>query len=315
MTEIDLNRSNHLVDPVLAIWGWEIPVYLFLGGVTAGIMIFTAVLALRRSGAGSRWARWLPFAAPVLLSLGMLALLLDLEYKTHAYRFYLTFRPTSPMSWGAWILVAIYPVTIALGIARLTPAEVEAVAGTGPARRLGISRLLRWAHAYSVARSATLAALSIALGIALGAYTGVLIGSLGARAAWGSPLLAPLFLVSGVSTGAAFMLLFPLHDDEQHLLKRTDILVIVAELALLALYLVGLVTTGGAAGADAAALFVSGRFTAAFWLLVVMAGLVVPLLMSFAEHARHVPPTRVVPVLVLVGGLSLRWILIAAGQA
>ena len=31
-------RHNYKVDPGLAIWSWEIPVYLFLGGLTAGIV-------------------------------------------------------------------------------------------------------------------------------------------------------------------------------------------------------------------------------------------------------------------------------------
>ena len=37
----------------------------------------------------------------VLLSLGMLALFLDLEHKLYVWRLYTTFQPTSPMSWGA----------------------------------------------------------------------------------------------------------------------------------------------------------------------------------------------------------------------
>ena len=79
MNEIELNRASHLIDPHLQIWGWEIPVYLFLGGLTAGIMILSALLARgKRPEERSRWARWLPFVAPVLLSVGMLALFLDL---------------------------------------------------------------------------------------------------------------------------------------------------------------------------------------------------------------------------------------------
>ena len=37
-------RSNALIDPSLHIWTWEVAMYLFLGGVTAGIMV-TAVAA------------------------------------------------------------------------------------------------------------------------------------------------------------------------------------------------------------------------------------------------------------------------------
>ena len=42
----------------------------------------------------------------------MTTLFLDLEYKLHVFRFYTSFEPTSPMSWGAWILVLIYPLMI-----------------------------------------------------------------------------------------------------------------------------------------------------------------------------------------------------------
>ena len=44
------------------------------------------------------------------ISLGMLALFLDLEHKLYVWRLYLTFKPLSPMSWGAWILMLVYPV-------------------------------------------------------------------------------------------------------------------------------------------------------------------------------------------------------------
>ena len=39
MNEITNTRNNHLIDPTLSIWGWEISVYLFLGGLVAGMMI------------------------------------------------------------------------------------------------------------------------------------------------------------------------------------------------------------------------------------------------------------------------------------
>jgi hypothetical protein len=37
--------------------------------------------------------------------------------------------------------------------------------------------------------------------------------------------------------------------------------------------------------------------------------------MEFLEHKLHLRATVVAPVLVLVGGFALRWILVAAGQA
>ena len=48
MLEITTTRHNPLIDPHLAVWSWEIPVYLFLGGLVAGMMI----LGRRRDAAG-----------------------------------------------------------------------------------------------------------------------------------------------------------------------------------------------------------------------------------------------------------------------
>ena len=47
MRELFLTRHNDLVDPVLHVWGWEIPVYLFLGGWVAGMMAITGYCFLR----------------------------------------------------------------------------------------------------------------------------------------------------------------------------------------------------------------------------------------------------------------------------
>ena len=41
--ELFITRHNHLIDPAMHIWGWEIPLYLFLGGMVAGIMILAGI--------------------------------------------------------------------------------------------------------------------------------------------------------------------------------------------------------------------------------------------------------------------------------
>lgn len=281
MIELDVTRALPL-----PVWHWEIAVYLFLGGLSAGLMVLSSVSG--RDERSSRTMRLLPFVPPLLLSLGMLALFLDLEYKLHVFRFYTAFRVTSPMSWGAWILLAIYPATIALGLAR-----------SG------------WVLPISTRR---LEQMNLVLGIALGAYTGVLLATLGARALWSSPLLAPLFLVSGISTAAALTMLLPLTSDEHATVRRWDVVAIVVELALLALLFIGLFAASARARA-AAALFFGGPYTAVFWSLVVVAGLAVPLALEVTESRRKLLPTASAPLLILAGGFALRWILVAAGQA
>jgi len=316
MHEVDIFRHNELVDPHLAIWGWEIPVYLFLGGLTAGLMILGALLALRRRDERpSRWARWLPFLSPVMLSMGMLALFLDLDFKLHVLRFYLAFRPLSPMSWGSWILIAIYPATILAGLSGLDDREIGWLGRTSLVRSLRLGGLLERAHAWSKGRATALAWVNVVLGVGLGAYTGLLLGTLAARAVWSSTILGPLFLVSGLSTGAAFMMLLPLTDAEHQRLRLWDVGAIGTELALLGLFLLDLGVSGGERGREAAWLFVGGSYTGAFWALVVLGGLAVPLGIELLESRRKLRPTVMAPLLVLLGGLSLRWILVLAGQS
>lgn len=328
MPEIDMVRNNPHLDPVTHIWGWEVPVYLFLGGVTAGVMILSALLAARRSrpggkgeetdpesGRGSAALRLLPFLAPLLLSGGMLFLFIDLESRLRAYRFYLSFQLTSPMSWGAWILIAVFPVSIALGLAGLSQAEISWIDRFPLVAWLRLSPLIARAAALAKTHLSLVRQANIVLGVSLGAYTGLLLGTLAARAAWNSGLMGPLFLVSGVSTGAAFIMLLPISQPERESLRRWDMAAIALELVLLLLFLLDLGAGGGSQGLQAAGLFLGGPYTAVFWSLVVIGGLLVPLILEVLESSRERLPTSLAPVLLLVGGLALRFILVAAGQA
>jgi formate-dependent nitrite reductase membrane component NrfD len=316
MHEVELNRHSHLIDPALRIWGWEIPLYLFLGGLVAGLMFFSAILARREDiDSRSKWSRWLPFLAPVILSIGMLALLMDLEYKWHVLRFYAAFKPASPMSWGSWILLLIYPATLAMGLMGLTRDEVRQISSWRWIRTLRANHLLLSVHDF-VRRQLPLVLWSnLVLGIALGVYTGILLGAVGARAAWNTAVLAPLFLVSGISTGAALMMLFPLNRDEHRLLQRWDIGAIVVELAVLGMFFLALLANGGEAGHQAAKLMLGGPYTAVFWGVVVIAGLVAPLVLELIELRMHRRPVWITPVLILIAGLALRWVIVFAGQA
>jgi protein NrfD len=314
MIEIDVARHSHLIDPQLHVWGWEIPVYLFLGGMAAGLMILTALLQ-RSGGSRSAAARWLPFLAPALVSVGMAALFLDLSHKLYVWRFYLAFRWTSPMSWGAWILVVVYPVTILQGLASVDEEQAARIGDwllkldrtDGLAGK--VARLRKWARE----RERKIGVAAIATGIGLGVYTGILLSTLGARALWGSALLGPLFLVSGLSTGAAAMMLFRVTEEERHALARWDLAAIGVEALLLALLLIGL-STGGAGARSAAALLLGGSYTGPFWALVVAAGLAVPALLEVLEFRLRLRASLVTPALILAGGFALRWIFVAAGQ-
>lgn len=229
--EIVSTRHNPLVDPSLHVWSWEIPVYLFLGGWVAGIMVLSG-WALWQGRRNQRTYATFSLASSglfalglVAISLGMLALFLDLSHKAHVWRLYLTMKPWSPMSWGAWILLLVYPVLLAGVLLDPPRLLLRAAPALDPLwRRLADSMLVRRSIGF----------VSITTGIVLGIYTGILLSALGARPLWSSGLLGPLFLVSGLSTSAAFAHWASPEPAEREQMAWLDNLFLTIELGLVA---------------------------------------------------------------------------------
>ncbi len=339
MLEFTTTRHNPLVDPTLHLWGWEVAVYLFLGGLVAGLMIISGVrlLVMKPKERHALVCCTIgPLIGLALLSVGMFALFLDLEHKVHVWRLYLTFQIASPMSWGSWILLLVYPGLLANALAHL-PEAIPALA-----RRFPV--LVTWSD-FILARTRLVVAIgftNMAVGVALGIYTGILLGTLGARPLWNSSLLGPLFLFSGLSTAAALLhgiLVLTLPDEERPdfadfllstlarwsearpldpkvgpALARADNSFLTIELTLLGLFLIGLVTSTEAQQ-QAARLLVGGPYAPAFWVFVIGTGITIPLLLQFLELRHKIRHTLVPAVLVLCGGLALRFVLVFAGQA
>ncbi len=338
MLEITSTRHNPLIDPSLAVWSWEIPLYLFVGGIVAGMMVL-AGLALLRLARGEDTRRYFSMQTPllgfVLMNIGMLALLLDLTHRLYVWRIFTTFQYSSPMAWGSWVLIIVYGVLLVSALIRLP----EAWPALG--RRLPVLKTLSDAL---IGRPAWITALgwaNLVLGIGLGVYTGILLNTMVARPLWNSAILGPLFLFSGLSAGAAAMhlaaaalqgraapqglvggvfsaMLQPLgaqHPEKKttDALIRYDQLFLVIELVLIALLIINL-HTSSASHAAAAQLIMSGPYALPFWAGVVGAGVVLPLVWQALELSHRVPHTVLPAVLVLAGGFTLRWVMVNAGQ-
>ncbi len=339
MLETTITRHNPLVDPQLAVWSWEIPVYLFAGGVVAGMMILGGIAMLRIARGEdpkSFFSLHTPLLAFVLLNLGMGALLLDLAHKLYVWRVFLTFQPSSPMSWGSWVLIVVYGALLASALVRLP----QAWPWLG--RRLPVLQRLSDGLLASAGRMSLLAWANIVLGVGLGIYTGILLNTMVARPLWNTGLLGPLFLVSGLSAGAAAMhiasVFLPRRPAPKGMiggalsalvqqlgpepperrtvdaLIRADIAFLAIELVLLGLVIVNL-QTSSASHVAAAALIVSGPYAWAFWGVVVALGILVPLALQGLELGHRIPHTVAPALLVLAGGFALRWVMVNAGQA
>ncbi|MEJ2595392.1 MAG: polysulfide reductase NrfD, partial [bacterium] len=70
------------IDPYLNIWHWQIPLYLFLGGLAAGIMFFAGLfMIIGKEKEMETTVKWATFLVPVSLVLGLFALFLDLKHQ------------------------------------------------------------------------------------------------------------------------------------------------------------------------------------------------------------------------------------------
>ena len=338
MLEVTSTRHNPLIDPHLSVWSWEIPLYLFVGGIVAGMMVL-AGLAMRRIAKGEDPRRFFSMQTPllgfVLMNIGMLALLLDLTHRLYVWRIYTTFQVSSPMAWGSWVLIIVYGVLLLSALIRLPDAWPWLGRTVPVIRRLSDTL---------VAQPSWIAALgwaNIVLGIGLGIYTGILLNTMVARPLWNSAILGPLFLVSGLSAGAAVMhiaatllqgrsapqgmvggalsaLLQPLgaqHPEKNtaQSLVRYDQVFLVTELIFIGLLLINL-QTSSASHAVAASLITTGPYALPFWLGVVGVGVLLPLAWQGLELSHKVAHTVLPAVLVLAGGFTLRWIMVNAGQ-
>ena len=338
MLEVTSTRHNPLIDPHLAVWSWEIPLYLFFGGIVAGMMVLAGLAMLRVArGEDTRsfFSMQTPLLGFVLMNIGMLALLLDLTHRLYVWRIYLTFQVTSPMAWGSWVLIIVYGVLMVSALIRLPDAW--------PWLGRTVPVLKTWSDAI-VAKPQWIAALgwaNLVLGIGLGIYTGILLNTMVARPLWNSAILGPLFLVSGLSAGVAVMhiaatllqgrqapqgmiggafsaMLQPMgsqHPEKQtaQSLVRYDQVFLVTELLFIALLLINL-HTSSASHAVAASLITTGPYAMPFWLGVVGVGVLLPLAWQGLELSHKVAHTVVPALLVLAGGFTLRWIMVNAGQ-
>ena len=304
--ELVTTRHNEMVDPLLNVWGVEIAIYLFLGGMVAGMMVILGYFLFQGRHKELRCScALLPGLSIVLLSFGMLALFLDLEHKWYFWNMYITFKPASPMSWGAWILLLVYPALLAAAFLRLPGPLKDAF----PSIKTAADKFRENQHFARL-----IGILNMVLGAMLGIYTGVLLSSLGARPLWSSSLLGPLFLVSGLSTAAAFVHLIARDPYERVLLAKADNGFLIAELFLIMLFITGLLTSTQV-HIESARLLLHGSFAPAFLVFVVCLGIVIPLLiqsLAVSHRIRHVPAA---PIMVIAGGFVLRLVIVYAGQA
>lgn len=308
-------------------WGFLIILYLFLGGLSAGLFFASAVATFFNDADDrlKRIARWGALLAPWPVALGSTVLIFDLGNWYRFYKLFLHFRWVSPMSIGAWLLMLFTLVSLVYAYAWLLEKERQWLFSKLP-------RPFSFLQALNVdidAYRRTLAAIGTPLAVGVGIYTGVLLGAVQSRPFWNTNLVAQLFLFSALSTGCAvLMLAFALSRkavavEELRMLYVLDIGLLTLEFFIVLPYLVhGQLSVE--AVRDSLHLILGGPFTVVFWVFFLWFGLLLPLGIEIGEmmpallyksslHARKwlVGATAV---LILSGGFLLRYVFVFAGQ-
>lgn len=298
-------RDNLMVDPHLHIWHWPIPLYLFLGGLAAGILFFASLYYILGKEDEYRTAvRRVPFIAPFALIIGLAALFYDLRHKAFFWQLYTTIRLESPMSWGAWTLLVITTASViwcALHIREFFP---------------------EWKWKYSWLddletffnrHKGALAWVILIFSVITGIYTGILLSAFNARPLWNTSVLGPLFLASGLSAGAAAIVLSSKEKKERLLFTKIDLVILGIELFLIIHMFMGFLASTQVQ-IEAAGLFLGGQYTMAFWIFVVAIGIILPAILDVMElRGYHIPP-MIPGALVLFGSIMFRFVFVFAGQ-
>ncbi len=229
-------------------WGWPIPTYFSLGGVSAASMLLLQWPGLLRSRLSVAQQRQVVLVQLLALLLGSALLVLDLRRPERFLLLFVNFNSASILAIGARLLTGLILITLV----RLWYLH----------RGQAAPRVFEWT--------------SIGLEAAIILYPAALLFGM-PRAAWATPVLLLDFPVTAaIGGGAALLLLLgsaPL-GGPRPLGWLAGLLLL--EIVLLAARL-GLVAAVSAEGSKSVAAVVGGPYAPVFWGAQVVAGLVLPL--------------------------------------
>lgn len=268
-------------------YDWMIVVYFFLGGLGAGSYLFSV--------AANYWkkefkplARTAAIIAPVSIALGLLFLLLDLGQPFRAWALFINFNPTSVLSWGVWFLNIFLGLSAAYAFYLIIGEDKKAK---------------KFAYA------------GVPFAILTAAYTAILLAQSSGRAFWHSSLLPVLFLVGGLISGIAAVLLVSSGRDETKILAKLGKFLAWIILLELGLTLVEFIVlfNGGHDGVRIAKHVIGEGYGFLFWVVQIALGAVVPVIIFFRNKLSS-SVLAMASMLVLIGIFTMRYVVVVGGQ-
>ncbi|MBA0179615.1 cytochrome c nitrite reductase subunit NrfD [Pectobacterium carotovorum] len=302
------------------VWDWPIAIYLFLVGISAGLVTLSVLLRRyhpEQATADSTLMRTTLILAPCTIILGLLILVFHLTRPWTFWKLMFHYSFTSVMSVGV-MLFQVYMAALAVWLVNIFSEQVIVLQQRWLPKLVMLTKVLGWL----APMQKSLDIVMLLLAVMLGAYTGFLLSALKTYPLLNNPILPALFLFSGVSSGAAVALIAMAcryrrnpHSEEAHFVHRVETPVVWLEIFLLFAFFIGL-ALGDDGKQRALVAAVGGGFWAVwFWLGVVGIGLILPLLLKSWANRQHSPyGVLAVCGMSLVGVLLLRFFILYAGQ-
>ncbi|MES1257269.1 MAG: NrfD/PsrC family molybdoenzyme membrane anchor subunit [Acidobacteriota bacterium] len=267
------------------LWGWEIAIYFFSEGISSGAFILGTVADICGSGRYATLISRARFLALATLLPCPPLLIADLGRPERFHHMLRTFKVTSPMSVGAWSLMAFSaPVTI-LALGRFSPFRPIPTKAVGAA--------------------------GLPFALFMLAYPGVLLSTTSipvwSQSRWLGALLGASSMAGAASALAITTALDPNSDAAaREAIQKIEGVTNFAE----AIALAGYVCTAG----PAARPLTKGRHAKLFLLGAFAAGIALPALITAARKKPGRVSTIVSGALSLAGAFALKWSIVHAGR-
>jgi formate-dependent nitrite reductase membrane component NrfD len=291
------DKNYYGIPPIKhAHWTWQIPVYFWIGGIGAGVHLFSTIAQIlgHKDEALTRTSRYTVLATMIL---SPILLIWDLGRPERFYNMLRVLKLRSPMSTQSWSVFAFGNLSGL--IAARQAAEDGLLGDDNPLVRL-----------VKLIPARTLSILALPVGLNVGSNTGNLISATSVPL-WARNWLfmGPTFLASGLSTALSWLslVLHLTNSGEKKTLRtlhRAEKAIIVIEAGLMATSLARMSRWSKPLfSREVAPLFVGGTL---------LGGLVAPMALLFGKETRK--KSLLASILVLAGGLAFRFAIIKGGR-
>lgn len=268
--------------------------YFFLGGMGGGSFLVSAISKIYGKEKYKAIANIGAVSSVILVGLGGLCLLLDLEKPLRVFLLFININISSPISWGG-VIISLFFICTLIYLYYLLIAKNDAKA-----------RL--WGG------------IGIVIAISLTSYTGLLLGMAKARPLWHSAIMPPLFLISGSISGLALILLvanvlgkYSPEDEVMRTLGKTLVILILIDIFFLSdMYVLYI---GLSEAHEVALLLLVGKFAFLFWGVELLLGSILPVIILSTKSLANTKGGQVFgSLLSLIGVFTMRYLIVIIGQ-